>query len=143
MEETKKCKKDVRLPWKKKDFLTITSFLPWKTTIKARNNSFLPWKKIKKGTVVRCRRTIGWVLLSRTELYDCEKGIIALRLTCNKRCSEGSTIARMVWPPLSTIKSVSDTLRVFYLPTRAIENLFQSPNHLPSSLLEGVRVCCS
>ena len=32
MEETKKCKKKVRLPWKKKDFLTITSFLPWKTT---------------------------------------------------------------------------------------------------------------
>ena len=35
-----------------------------------------------------------------------------------------STIVRMVWPPLSTIKSVSDTLRVFYLPTRAIEIFF-------------------
>ena len=34
MEETKKCKKNVRLPWKTKDFLTITSFLPWKTTKK-------------------------------------------------------------------------------------------------------------
>ena len=48
MEETKKCKKNICLPWKTKVFLTITSFLPWKTTIKARNNSCLPWKKIKK-----------------------------------------------------------------------------------------------
>ena len=30
----KKCKKNVRLPWKTKVFLTITSFLPWKTTKK-------------------------------------------------------------------------------------------------------------
>ena len=50
MEETKKCKKNIRLPWKTKDFLTITSFLPWKTTIKARNNSCLPWKTLKKET---------------------------------------------------------------------------------------------
>ena len=50
MEETKKCKKNIRLPWKTKDFLTITSFLPWKMTIKARNNPFLPWKTLKKET---------------------------------------------------------------------------------------------
>ena len=50
MEEIKKCKKDARLPWKTKDFLTITSFLPWKTTIKARNNSCLPSKTLKKET---------------------------------------------------------------------------------------------
>ena len=50
MEETKKCKKNVRLPWKTKDFLTITSFLPWKTTKKTRNNPFLPWKTLKKET---------------------------------------------------------------------------------------------
>ena len=36
MEEDKKCKKNVRLPWK--------------TTIKARNNSCLPWKTLKKET---------------------------------------------------------------------------------------------
>ena len=78
MEETKKCKKNIRLPWKKKDFLTITSFLPWKTTIKARNNSYLPWKKIKKGTVVRRRRTIGWVLLPRATLYHRESGMAVL-----------------------------------------------------------------
>ena len=46
----KKCKKNVRLPWKTKDFLTITSFLPWKMTIKVRNNPFLPWKTLKKET---------------------------------------------------------------------------------------------
>ena len=39
----------------------------------------------------------------------------------------------MVLPPLSTIKSISDTLRVFYLSTRVIENLFQSPNRLLSA----------
>ena len=37
MEEIKKCKKNGRLPWKTKDFLTITSFLPWKTTTKIKN----------------------------------------------------------------------------------------------------------
>ena len=78
MEEIKKCKKNIRLPWETKDFLTITSFLPWKTTIKTRNNSCLPWKKIKKGAVVRRRRTIGWVLLPRAALYHREGGIAVL-----------------------------------------------------------------
>ena len=50
MGETKKCKKKARLPWKTKDFLTITSFVPWKTTIKVRNNSFFSWKTLKKET---------------------------------------------------------------------------------------------
>ena len=66
-------------------------------------------------------------------LYHREGGIAVLCLTCNKRCSEGSTIARMAWPPLSTIKSVSDTLRVFYLSTRAIEISFNPLNRLPSA----------
>ena len=78
MEETKKCKKNIHLPWKTKDFLTITSFLPWKTTKKTRNNSCLPWKKIKKGTVVRCRSAIGWVLLPRAALYHREDGMAFL-----------------------------------------------------------------
>ena len=78
MEEIKKCKKNIRLPWETKDFLTITSFLPWKTTIKTRNNSCLPWKKIKKGTVVRHRSAIGRVLLLQATLYHREGGIAVL-----------------------------------------------------------------
>ena len=89
MEEIKKRKKNVRLPWKMKVLLTITSFLPWKTTIKARNNSCLPWKKIKKGTVVRRHSIIGRVLLPRAALYYREGGIAVLCLTCNKSSSEG------------------------------------------------------
>ena len=81
-------------------------------------------KKCKKELSPDAVAAIGWVLLSRAELYYREGGIAVLCLTCNKRCSEGSTIARMVWPPLSTIKYVSDTLRVFYLSTRAIEISF-------------------
>ena len=50
MEEIKKCKKKARLPWKTKDFLTITSFLPWMTIQKTRNNPCLPWKTLKKET---------------------------------------------------------------------------------------------
>ena len=50
MEETKKCKKNVCLPWKTKDFLTITSFPPWMTIQKTRNNSCLPWKTLNKET---------------------------------------------------------------------------------------------
>ena len=102
MEETKKCKKNVRLPWKKMDFLTITSFLPWKTTIKARNNSFLPWKKIKKGTVVRCRSAIGWVLLPRAALYHREDGMAFLVASAkNVRFQYGDQLLR---PPIKKLR---------------------------------------
>ena len=45
---------------------------------KTRHNSCLPWKKIKKGTVFRRRRTIGWVLVPRAELYHREGGMTVL-----------------------------------------------------------------
>ena len=53
-----------------------------------------------------------------------------------------STIVRVAWPSLSTIKFISDTLRVFYLPIGQLKSL--SISEPPSiNLLWGVRVCCS